>query len=316
MSTPNAQSARVEASIIVVTHNNDAFIEDCLHSVEAAFTPGSCEIIVVDNRSTDRTNAIVGRHKSGPRLVELDSNVGFARAVNAGITVSRGRLIVLVNSDAFPDPGSIDALVRAIDGLPAAGIVGGRLRYPTGRLQPSAGRFPSLLGGLWMALLLHRLPLSARLGFGVNAHPALYRARRRVDWVTAAFCIARRDLRTLPTRAFMYGEDVEWARACADAGFEVWFEPAASAVHIGRATVAARQDAGFAQRQRAQFELAWFADRRWPARLAARGVLVMHALVRLPIYLAVASIRLRRDPRVGEYTELLRAALSRHRRSD
>ena len=65
----------------------------------------------------------------------VEENAGFATANNVGIDASRGRLIVLVNSDAFPDPGSIDRLIAALDELPAAGIVGGRLRYPTGEQQ-------------------------------------------------------------------------------------------------------------------------------------------------------------------------------------
>ncbi len=177
-------------------------------------------------------------------MLALERNVGFAAATNAGIAASRGRLLALVNSDAFPDEGSIDRLADAIDALPRAAIVGGRLRYPDGAPQPSTGRFPSLLGGLWTALLLHRMPLLGRLDVGVNAHPAHYRVRRRVDWVTAAFCIARRESGPLPERSFMYGEDVEWARESASAGREVWFDPGAS----GRAPAARRASRAAATR--------------------------------------------------------------------
>jgi GT2 family glycosyltransferase len=296
--------------VIVVTHNNEAFVGDCLRNIATSFAPGSCEIIVVDNASSDQTTAIVRAHPSHPQLIELESNLGFADATNTGINASRGRFNVLVNSDAFPDPGSIDALIRALDELPGAGIIGARLRYPTGALQPSVGRFPSLLGGLWVALFLHRAPFTARLNLGINAHPALYSSRRQVDWVTAAFCIARREAGPLPVRRFMYGEDVEWARACREVGLEVWFEPLASGVHTGRASVDHSQERGFAQRRWGEFELAWFARRGPAGRAAARAVLVLHALLRLSIYAGVAAIRLRRDRRVREYLALLQVALS------
>jgi N-acetylglucosaminyl-diphospho-decaprenol L-rhamnosyltransferase len=297
----------------VVTHNNEGLIERCLRSVQRGAVVNSCELVVVDSGSSDGTSAIVRNYPGQPRLIELGENLGFAAATNIGIRESSGRLIALVNSDAFPDPGSIDALVAAIDELPAAGIVGAGLRYPDGKFQPSTGQFPSLLGGLWVALFLHRAPLLARLGIGIRAHPVLYRNRRQVDWVTAAFCVARRDAGELPERTFMYGEDVEWAFACKRAGLEVWCDPSATAVHIGRASVEETQGRGFAQRQRARFELAWYGS---PHRqLAARGVLATHAVVRIVLFAALALLRKRQNRAPGEYITLLRAAFQERTRS-
>jgi GT2 family glycosyltransferase len=312
MSPNDSEAARPDASVIVITHNNESLIADCLRAVATGLSLHSYETIVVDNGSTDGTLAAIPDDLRSLRIIELETNVGFAQANNVGIEASRGRLIVLVNSDAFPDRGSIDRLVEAIDELPHAGIVGGRLRYPTGELQPSVGRFPSLTGGLWVALFLHRMPLTARVNVGLSAHPVLYRSRRRVDWVTGAFCIARREAGHLPAGAFMYGEDVAWALACRKAGLQVWLDPPSTAVHIGRASVDQSQNPGFAQRQRAQFELAWFARRGHLAQLAARGVLIVHALLRLTAYGGLAVLRRRRDRQVGENRTLLRAALSRH----
>jgi GT2 family glycosyltransferase len=312
MSLHDSEAARPDASVIVVTHNNELLIADCLRAIKTGLHLHSYEVIVVDNGSTDGTLAAIPDDLEPWRVIALNANVGFAQANNAGIEASRGRLMVLVNSDAFPDNGSIDRLIEAIEELPQAGIVGGRLRYPTGKPQPSVGRFPSLTGGLWVALFLHRMPLTARANIGLSAHPALYRSRRQVDWVTGAFCVARREAGQLPAGAFMYGEDVAWALACRKAGLEVWFDPAATTVHIGRASVDQSQDSGFAQRRRVEFELAWFAYRGPLAQLAARGVLVVHALLRLALYGGQAALRGHRGRQVDEYTALLRAAVSHH----
>jgi N-acetylglucosaminyl-diphospho-decaprenol L-rhamnosyltransferase len=311
MGDEHAAGTQAQVSAIVVTHNNEAFIADCLGSIQRAAAVSTCELVVVDNGSSDRTTAVVRDHPGKPRLVELAENVGFAAATNVGIRASSGRLIALVNSDAFPDPGSIDTLIAAIDELPRAGIVGAQLRYPDGQLQPSTGNFPSLLGGLWVAVFLHRAPLTARLGIGIAAHPALYRERRQVDWVTAAFCIARRDAGPLPERGFMYGEDVEWALACKSAGFETWLEPAATAIHLGRGSVDVRQGRGFVQWQRARFELAWFGAAGRANELAARAVLATHALLRIALFGPTALLGRRRSRPVREYFALLRAAFSK-----
>jgi GT2 family glycosyltransferase len=302
-------AAAVDVSVIVVTHNNASLIADCLRAIAGSAQRCSSEVIVVDNGSSDGTLAAIPQELAPSRILALERNVGFARATNAGIAASRGRSIALVNSDAFPDTGSLDRLIETIDELPQAGIVGARLRYPDGRPQPSAGRFPSLIGGLWVALFLHRMPLVGRLDIGIWAHPSLYRRRRRVDWVTAAFCVARRDAGALPTARFMYGEDVEWALQCRRAGLEVWLEPQATAVHIGRASVTQSQQRGFAQERRAHFELAWFGHRSVLAQLLARVILILHAASRLLLLGCVGSLRGARDEQRSEYKALLRVAL-------
>jgi GT2 family glycosyltransferase len=301
---------------IVVTHNNEALIERCLDAIDTAVGRRSYETIVVDNGSVDATaeRACKGR---AVRCVELEQNLGFAAANNVAIAMARGRYLALVNSDCFPDPESIDVLIDFMDCHPEAGIVGARLRYPSGALQPSTSDFPSLLGGLWVACLLHRAPGLARLGIGVHANPALYRRARRVDWVTAAFCVARREVGPLPARAFMYGEDVEWARSALEQGYTTWLEPCATAVHIGAGTVRDVRRAGFRQVQRVAFELRWFGRRGCFAAVAARAILALHASVRLAPYVLLYPVRPERA-RVGiaEFATLMRSALALDGRGD
>jgi len=297
-------------SVVVVTHNNSELIGDCLRAIDGSLRRHGGEVIVIDNASTDATRDLLAASEQPVKVIELSENIGFAAAVNLAMTLTRGRYLALVNSDAFPDAGCLDELVETLERNPRAGIVGAKLRYPSGRLQPSAGTFPSLLGGLWVALFLHRVPGLSRAGIGYLADERLYRRARRVDWVCAAVCAARADIGPLPTTSFMYGEDVEWALACREAGLETWMQPSATAIHIGRASVDQSQDRRFAQRQRASFELAWFARRGPGAKLAARCVLLMHGLMRLLVYGGVAVLRGRRDGRLTEYAALLRAALS------
>src|SRR5436190_14522057 len=191
MDSAEGAQADLDASVIVVTHNNESLLARCLDAIERGIVAHRYEVIVVDSGSTDRTVELAREDGRAQHVITLSENVGFAAANNAGIVQSHGRLLMLVNSDAFPDPGSIDRLIEVADEVPQAGIIGGALRDPSGALQPSVGRFPSLFGGLWVALMLHRAPVLGRLDVGVNAHPAQYRQRRRVEWATAAYCIAR-----------------------------------------------------------------------------------------------------------------------------
>lgn len=149
----------VDVSVIVVTFNNAPLVGRCLRAVKQSVSEYVAEILIVDNASTDDTVRCARDAAPEADVIKLDRNVGFAAANNVGFQSARGRYVALVNSDAFPDPGSIDRLVQRAEDEASIGLVGGRLRYPSGRQQPSTGRFPSLLGNLAVALFLHRLPL-------------------------------------------------------------------------------------------------------------------------------------------------------------
>jgi GT2 family glycosyltransferase len=300
----------VDVSVIVVTLNDAPLVEQCLRAVKQSVNEYVAEILIIDNASTDSTVQRVRDLAPEASIMKLDRNMGFAAANNIGFEKARGRYVALVNSDAFPDPGSVDRLIRLADSDATIGLVGGRLRYPSGLQQPSAGRFPSLLGNLAVALFFHRLPLASRLELSVFANPAHYNRARRVDWVSGAFCLARRQIGPLPTVGFMYGEDVEWAWQARDAGFQTWIEPSATAVHLLAGGSISVSSARLRQARRAEFDLRWFRRRGPYATACARAVMSVHALVRIGLYTATLPVRPRwARGNIAEFCGLLRAAL-------
>src|SRR5881396_1514977 len=162
-----------EASVIVVSYNSAELLPRCLSAIARGAQSRAVEVIVVDNASRD--GSADAARRLGASVVALHRNIGFAAANNRALAFARGHFVVLVNPDAFPDVGTIDALISRLESSTRVGIVGGVLRYPSGAHQPSAGQFPSLHGGLWVALGLHRAPALARLGIGFMAHAALCR---------------------------------------------------------------------------------------------------------------------------------------------
>ncbi len=78
----------------------------------AAHYPGDCEIIVVDDGSTDDSVARLTREFPGVRLVQHAVNRGFAEAVHSGVEVAANECLVLLNSDVRPDADFIAPLIR------------------------------------------------------------------------------------------------------------------------------------------------------------------------------------------------------------
>jgi N-acetylglucosaminyl-diphospho-decaprenol L-rhamnosyltransferase len=300
----------LDVTVIVVSFESEAVIERCLAAVAQAVTRHTSELILVDNGSRDETVRRAREVWPTARAIELERNVGFAVANNLAIEQAQGRYVALVNSDAFPDPGAIDLLIERADRDPRVGIVGGRLRDAEGHPQPSSGSFPTLLGELGVALFFHRLPLLWRLPLSVSANSARYLAPAPVDWVTGAFCLARREVGPMPAAAFMYGEDVEWSRQAHEIGFEVWVEPAARAVHLGGGGSSSRQAARLRQASRVDFALRWFAPGGKPGLRGIRAVLVLHGAVRVALFTLALPVRgSRARGAIAEFCHLIHEAL-------
>jgi GT2 family glycosyltransferase len=99
-------------AVVVVNWNSGALLERCLLALGAQ-TLGPRRVVVVDNGSTDGSER-AARDRAGVELLALGTNLGFAAANNRGIARTEGcAWVALLNPDAFPEPGWLEALVRA-----------------------------------------------------------------------------------------------------------------------------------------------------------------------------------------------------------
>ena len=125
-----------EVSVVVVAYNALPWIEQCLASV------GGHETVVVDHGSTDGTVAFVREKFPAVRLVEQE-NRGLAAGWNRGIRETSGEHVLILNADAWALGDAIERLADFADAHPRTAVLGPRLRYPDGRLQPSVRGFPT-----------------------------------------------------------------------------------------------------------------------------------------------------------------------------
>src|SRR5439155_7758803 len=71
------------------------------------------EVLAVDNGSTD--GAAEAAEQAGARVLRMGANLGFSRAVNAGIEACRTDLLALVNTDVEPEPEWLSRLAAALE---------------------------------------------------------------------------------------------------------------------------------------------------------------------------------------------------------
>ena len=147
----------MDLSVIIVTRNTCPQTCAAILSVRQSRDELSKEIIVVDNGSTDETPAVVAREFPYVRYLRAAENLGFARANNWGVRETKGRLLLLLNSDAALQPESLAAAVGWMRAHPDCGVAGVQLLNPDGSPQNSIANFPTLATELLNKSLLRRL---------------------------------------------------------------------------------------------------------------------------------------------------------------
>jgi GT2 family glycosyltransferase len=101
---------------------------------EQELGPVEAEVIVVDNGSTDATQALIVNDSHVTAILN-EENRFFGPACNQGAEEATRELVCFLNNDTLPKPGWLDAMVACLDADPAVGAVGSRLLYPDGRIQ-------------------------------------------------------------------------------------------------------------------------------------------------------------------------------------
>ena len=120
-------------SIVIVNWNSGRHLERCIHSLRE--NGPDCEIIVVDNASTDSSIHFAARAETDFTVLHNDSNKGFAAACNRGWQEAKGEYILFLNPDTECTPGSIESLEQALTANTSIWAVGGCLIAPDGKPQ-------------------------------------------------------------------------------------------------------------------------------------------------------------------------------------
>lgn len=111
------------ARIVVVTWNGAHLLPACLDSLRRQAAPGwELETVVVDNASTDGTEALLRTRYPDVTVLEAPTNLGFAGGMALATRGYAGDAVVLLNNDATFDDGAVAALLAALDGTGPARV--------------------------------------------------------------------------------------------------------------------------------------------------------------------------------------------------
>ena len=111
-------------TIILLNWNGLKYVEKCVESVINQ-THENIEFIIVDNASTDGSIQKIQKKYQLFRYILNKSNWGFAKGMNQGIEISKGKYVLLLNNDVYLDSNYIKEGLSRIQKDEKIGFIGG-----------------------------------------------------------------------------------------------------------------------------------------------------------------------------------------------
>lgn len=138
-----------QVSAIVCTHNRDNYLGAALDSLlEQDFTE-VYEVIVVDNRSSDRTAEVVAARQPNSRLHYVyEPELGLSVARNTGARIARGTVLAYLDDDAIASPHWLRTLYDAYQQNERLAIAGGKVTLIWANQTPPGWLSANLAGNL------------------------------------------------------------------------------------------------------------------------------------------------------------------------
>ncbi len=260
---PGARGSGIsQLALVTVLHDSRREVEALLDSVRRHLP--DAHVVAVDSGSTDGGPDRVRELAPGATVIEMEGNVGFGAANNAGVAAVNTPVTVLLNPDTEVLDGSLaDLAAEVLRADRTERILAPLVLQADGEREDSAHPEPGSFADLARAAApAAALPRAAR----VLIEPWRSDTPVRVAWATGCCLVARtetfRGLGPFDESIFMYAEDTDLGLRARDAGVETWFWPTARVVHH-RAHASARVFGG------EPFEL--LAERRRDVVLRRRG---------------------------------------------
>lgn len=283
-------------------------LKECLKLIPEACAGLSYELIVIDNGSTDGSREMLGRDFPAVKLAANEENLGFPKAVNQGIGLSRGNFLALINTDVLIPPGALFKLVLYLKENREVAAVAPQLVGDEGSLQRSGGFKPTP-----RAAFKHIIPGSC----GITVRSSAASGAVEVDWLCMACLVLRREAVAgsgmLDDSHFMYAEDLEYGLRLKKAGWRLRLLPGVRVKHHTFGSSSGRPEAHLLGLT-AYFRVA--AGELSPSKYALFGLLLSLAYATRYVFLRLGGIYSRaaasRAPLLGLYARTaLKIALHR-----
>lgn len=226
----------MKLSIVIVNYNVKYFLKQCLDSVINAIENIDAEIFVVDNNSKDGSVEMVINDYPKVNFIHNKDNVGFSRANNQAVRVSKGEYVLLLNPDTVVKEDTFEKVIEFMDATPDSGGLGVKMVDGNGNFLPESKRglptpdvaFYKIFG---LATLFPKSKKFGKYHLGYLDNDEI----APIDILSGAFMFLRKEtldkVGLLDENFFMYGEDIDLSYRITLGGYKNYYFPDSSIIH-------------------------------------------------------------------------------------
>lgn len=234
---------KLDLSVIILSYNTKDITLRALSKLKLSIDycqkrlGNRIEVIVLDNASNDGSAQAIKSEYPWVKVIQSYINLGFSKGNNKIMKKIKNPYILLLNSDVYLEEDSLYKALAYFRVNLNCDVMGARLNYASGNLQPSAGNLPNPLNLISWIMGLSLLPL---VNIFIPAfHPrkkSYFNKAHQVGWVMGAFMLLKRKVfeqtQGFDENLFMHMEEVEWCKRIRSFGFKIWYVPQVEVVHL------------------------------------------------------------------------------------
>jgi GT2 family glycosyltransferase len=227
----------MDLSVIIVNYNVKFFLEQCLYTVQKAVHEIDAEIIVVDNYSSDGSIDYLKPKFPSVQFIENKENVGFGKANNQGLAISKGNFILFLNPDTIVPEDCFINCISFFNQTPNCGAIGVKMIDGKGHFLPESKRsFPSALTSFFKLTGLAAIfPKSSFFNKYALGHLDENK-NHEVDVLAGAFMMLKKEVvekvKGFDETFFMYGEDVDLSYRIQKFGYLNYYFADSTIIHF------------------------------------------------------------------------------------
>ncbi len=228
----------MKVSVIIVNYNHKYFPRMAVEALEKSKVNFPFEIIVVDNNSTDQESLIFlekAHHEKRITLIKSPENLGFGRGNNLGADNAKGKFIFFHNPDVMVREDSLQKMVDYMERHTDIGLLGPKLIYSSGTIQPSCRRNMKFTDLILNRTFLGKLPIFKSRVKNYLMEDYDHNKTQEVDLVTGAAMLMPRAVYDkvggFDKRYFLFMEDFDLCREVKKSGYKVVYFAEAELEH-------------------------------------------------------------------------------------